>query len=174
MDYGKYLASKPALAVVTLIALQTTFFLVPLYTLTVDGTAESLTVLDDWVLDVGHVTAPPYAPRYTAFALATTDPLPPHRPVKPFLWAYFAAATASLVLWALGGWKRTRDPSLYSALIAAVLGAYVVDAVALYVAQLDSSRGQSAALGVQNVLLLAWPIVPLAVEAGGSLAEFVT
>lgn len=78
------------------------------------------------------------------------------------------------MLLALGGWKRTRDPSLYGSLIAAVLGAYVVDALALYVAQLDSSRGQSAELGTQNVLLLAWPVVPLAVEAGGSLAEFIT
>ena len=55
-----------------------------------------------------------------------------------------------------------------------MLGAYVVDAMALYVAQLDSSSGQSAELGVQNLLLLAWPVVPLVVEAGGSLAEFVT
>jgi hypothetical protein len=45
--------------VVTLIALQSTFFVVPLYTLTVDGTPEAMTVLDDWVLDVGHVTTPP-------------------------------------------------------------------------------------------------------------------
>lgn len=59
VDYGKYLASKPALAVVTLIALQSTFFVVPLYTLTVDGTPEAMTVLDDWFLDVGHVTTPP-------------------------------------------------------------------------------------------------------------------
>lgn len=59
VEIGKYLASKPALALVTLIALQSTFFLVPLYTLTVGNDVERMTVLDDWVLDMGHVTAPP-------------------------------------------------------------------------------------------------------------------
>jgi hypothetical protein len=58
-DYGKYLASKPALAVVGLIALQSTFFVVPLYSLEVDSKVQSLTVLDNWVFDVGHVTMPP-------------------------------------------------------------------------------------------------------------------
>lgn len=174
VDYGKYLASKPALALVALIALQSTFFVVPLYTLTVDDKAEAMTVLDDWGHLVGHVTAPPCAPNYTAPSFPTVTDGTIRRPVKPFLWAYFAAGTASLVLLALGGWKRTRDPSLYGSLIAAVLGAYVVDAMALYVAQLNSSPGQSAELGAQNVLLLAWPVVPLAVEAGSSLAEFIT
>ena len=78
------------------------------------------------------------------------------------------------MLWALGGRANTRDVSLYTALLAAILASYVVDALALYVAQLDSARGQSAELGVQNLLLLIWPAVPLLAEAGGSLAEFVT
>ena len=76
MDFGKYLASKPALAVVTLIALQSTFFVVPLYTLTVDDNVEAMTVLDDWGHLVGHVTAPPYAPNYTAYPFATTVDTP--------------------------------------------------------------------------------------------------
>jgi len=80
----------------------------------------------------------------------------------------------SLLLWALGGWRRTRDPSLYTALIAAVFAAYIADSLALYVAQLDSLEGVVAKLGPQLVLLLAWPVVPLLVEAGGGLAEFVT
>ena len=84
VDYGKYLAAKPALAVVTLIALQSTFFVVPLYTLTVDGKPEAMTVLDDWVLDVGHVTTPPYAAHYTAHLFVTkADPEPQDGPALP-------------------------------------------------------------------------------------------
>mgnify|MGYP004255466173 FL=1 len=58
VDFEKYLASKPALAVVALIALQSTFYVVPLYTVTTTK-AYPMTVLDDWVLDQGHVTMPP-------------------------------------------------------------------------------------------------------------------
>ena len=54
----KYLASKPAIATVCLIALQSTFYVVPVYTVTTEKTYQ-MTVLDDWVLDQGHVTMPP-------------------------------------------------------------------------------------------------------------------
>lgn len=110
------------------------------------------------------------APSHSAGGSA--DPL--HRPLKPYLWAYLATQTLTLLLWAASGSQQTRNPTLYSALVSAAFAAYVVDTTANYVAALDYSRGQSAELGAQNILLLAWPILPLLIEAGGSLAEFVT
>ena len=55
-----------------------------------------------------------------------------------------------------------------------MFAAYIVDSIALYVAQVSSVRGSEAELGVQVLLLLAWPVVPLLVEAGADVAQFVT
>lgn len=59
VDFGKLLASRLSVASVTLIALQSTFYVVPLYTLTVGNDLHTLTVLDDWHVEKGHVIAPP-------------------------------------------------------------------------------------------------------------------
>ena len=166
-------SSKPAVAIVSLIALQSTFYVVPVYTVTTTQ-PYPMTVLDDWVLDQGHVTMPPSVPvRVNYIPRHVLTPRPRHRAVKPWLWAYLGTMSLSLLLWAAGR-SSTRNPSLYTALIGAVFAAYIVDAIALYVAQVSSVRGSEAELGVQALLLLAWPVVPLLVEAGADLAKFVT
>jgi hypothetical protein len=144
-----------ALGVVSLVTLLSTFFVVPLYTLSTPDETQELTMLDDLSSNIRYLqTVPP--------------------PLKPIFYAFLSFALAGILAHLAKGFLgfQERRANWFN-FIAAVLAAVAADQTAIHVRRnnhpdvLDAGKDIAAADGGLSVVALVLPAVLLCADAYG-------
>lgn len=144
-----------ALGVISLVTLLSTFFVVPLYTLSTPDETRALTMLDDLSSNIRYLqTVPP--------------------PLKPILYAFLSFALAGIVAHLAKGFAGFQEKRAnWFIFIAAILASVAADQTAIHVRRnnhpdvLGAGKEISAANGGLSVVALVLPAVLLCADAYG-------